>query len=29
MLDKVLIITIYAIPTIALLIVCFLMSRKK
>jgi len=29
MLDKLLIITLYAIPTVGLLIVCFLISRKK
>ena len=29
MVDKILIITAYAIPTIGLLIVCFLISRKK
>ncbi len=29
MLDKLFIITLYAIPTVALLIICFFVSRKK
>ena len=29
MLDKVLIVTLYAIPTIGLLIFCYVISRKK
>jgi len=29
MIDKILVITAYAIPTIALLIFCFFISRKK
>ena len=29
MIDKILVVTIYAIPTIALLIVCYLISKQK
>jgi len=29
MLDKIIVVTLYAIPTIALLVTCFFISKKK